>query len=457
VKAQETLRRPESGADPSDIKIPEVPAVSSDRPSDPKPPDTGFAVRPPDGTAKPPNSSNEAPLLIEAPPNPGGQPKVRPAAVDVDLPAVVAPPPIPGADDKKPGDSTKTPEAGEQFKATDPLADPDKKKADASRTGPAPRPMEDADKDKVELKPVIRTGGTADPSPPPIPGPPPEPKPDKTVEPPSIPKIDLTIPGPPPEPMTEKKPDRAPVVLPPKPDGDRPAAADTKDDIPTLVIPKTKPATATPETRKEEPPSIPKIDLTAPDPVKPPATPAAGPPAVSVPGSAPPTNPKKRDAYDEDWHTPRPGDTFVVLSQEYFHDARYAQALQAYNKDRRKAGEEFYRIPPPWVLEEQYPNLVPKGDKPDKPAVEAKPTGNIRFEPAAPVPSSGRPAPPPAGAATTVPSDEYRVLAKEGESIRDIAQKVLGSPGAWRKLWDLNPDVDPTQPIPTGTTLRVPR
>lgn len=459
IKAEESLRRPETIADrPPDVPIPAVPVVSSDRPPDLKTGTTGFAVRPPDGTAKPPRPTEEAPLLIEAPPSPGEKPTVKPAEV-IELPAVVAPP---DGEQKKPADATKKPGAGDQFKATDKLTDPDKKKSDDAGTGPAPRPTEDADKLEVELKPVIPTGGTAEP--PPIPGAPKDtdtvgPKPEtKKEEPPSIPKIDPTIPGPPPEPKPDTKTEVPSLVIPPN-TGDKPPAKDKKDEVPTLVIPKTKPRPAEPETKKEEPPSIPKIDLTAPDAVKPPAPPADGPPpVVSGPGRpAGPTDPKKKDAYDEDWHTPRPGDTFVTLSQEYFHDARYAQALQAYNKDRRKAGEEFYRIPPPWVLEDQYPNLVPKADKADRPPVEAKPTGDIKFEPAAPVGSSGRPAPPAAGGVTTAPSDEYRVLAKDGESIRDIAQKVLGSPNGWRKLWDLNPDVDPTQPIPAGTTLRVPR
>jgi nucleoid-associated protein YgaU len=73
--------------------------------------------------------------------------------------------------------------------------------------------------------------------------------------------------------------------------------------------------------------------------------------------------------------------------------------------------------------------------------------------------ATSRPAPPPAGTvpARTTPTDEYRVIAKDGEQIREVARKTLGDANAWRKLWDLNPDVDPTQPIPAGTTLRVPR
>jgi nucleoid-associated protein YgaU len=100
------------------------------------------------------------------------------------------------------------------------------------------------------------------------------------------------------------------------------------------------------------------------------------------------------------------------------------------------------------VLEEQFPNLV--GPKPEKPPLaEAKASDNVKFEsarsrPTAPPPSLGS-------------NDEYRVRTEGGESIRDIARKVYGNEDAWKKLWELNPDLDPTRAIPNGTTVRLGR
>ena len=129
---------------------------------------------------------------------------------------------------------------------------------------------------------------------------------------------------------------------------------------------------------------------------------------------------------------------------------KYARALEAYNKDRRRAGDKIVFVPPPYVLEEQFPNLIETSDRPSTP--EIRTTGNIKFEPAVARSPAPRPAPPAAGS-----NDEYRVTAETGESIRDIARKVYGSEEAWRKLWDLNQSIDPTRPIPSGTALRLGR
>ena len=111
------------------------------------------------------------------------------------------------------------------------------------------------------------------------------------------------------------------------------------------------------------------------------------------------------------------GDTYTLISQEYLHDTKYAAALEAYNKDRRKAGERIIRVPPPWVLEEQFPGLIGNTDKPAVP--EAKPTGNLKFEPVAPPTSGNRPAPPPAAHRIRHEHQRERRVPREERSRRD--------------------------------------
>ena len=67
---------------------------------------------------------------------------------------------------------------------------------------------------------------------------------------------------------------------------------------------------------------------------------------------------------------------------------------------------------------------------------------------------AGRSAPP---AATTKASDEYKVTKEAGETIREVARKALGDGNAWRRLYELNPGIDPTLPLPAGTIVRLPR
>jgi nucleoid-associated protein YgaU len=328
---------------------------------------------------------------------------------------------------------------GDDFRTADP------------KTSPGPLPTEVSGPKPAVKGPIVNVGGMD-----PVGAPPANPPVPKSDNPP-VPKIDLDLPALPPTPMPDRK-DDPPVVAPPKPD----AGPKKDDNVPVINLPKPP--------RTDDLPPLPKIDL--------------GPPAVTVPtGPAPtvdvpaapvvspgPTTPPvgpmstavapvKRDTFDEDWHTLRPGEDFAAVSREYYNSADYARALEAYNRDRR---EKFVRVPPPWVLEERFAGLIQKADSPAVP--EARPAANLKPEPAAPapapaVPTSRRPAPPPA--ATPVGSSanpgEYKVTAPNGETIREVAQKVFGNPNLWRRIGELNPDIDPTLTIPTGTSLRIPR
>ena len=422
-------------------------------------------------------------------------PVIKPAAPSTDVPSIVAPPPSPGTDTKKaaepstlvlppvpgadtkkqikaaepapdvglpaipivlpPSDKKKAAPEGDAFKATDPLT---KDKTKPRTTSPAPLPSDVTEKkEKPATGPVIRIGGI-ETMPPAAPIPdvptiaPPAATPVKKAEPaaaPMIPKIDLELP--PITPPDAKKEVTAPPVPPitvPGPNkNDPPVVVPGKDklsEVPTINLPDVSlphhPKGDSPKVPVNVPmgnliPSVPLPDLTIP-PV------GVAPPAV------------KKDNYEEDWHTWKTGDTFTLISQEFLHDTKYAAALEAYNKDRGKGGDRIIRVPPPYVLEEQFPHLINKTEKTETP--EVKTTSGLRFEPAEPIKPAGRstPASRRSGRHATRPVSRD---GRGGESIREVARKTLGDSNLWWKLGELNPSIDPSRPIPAGMAIKLPK
>jgi hypothetical protein len=446
---------------PVKTELPDVPDVNL--PAVKPPADTDKRVKP---TIFGSDKTDTEPAVIAPilPPNPDDKTK-KPVKVDdpPDLPPIDLR--IPAASDRKAPTDQKKPEVSDRFRSAGPVTRENDQPQDRTKgqTGPGPLPADMTEKDKPTGKDgrVIRTGA-ADPMPPappadmnPVVVTPPAPLPTgpaKMGEAPAVPDVPkLVDPVIPPGPMPMKTGD--PVVSPP---ADTPIV-----NAPSVVAPKEKPEAKTPEV-----PTI-KVDVKLPDaPPLPGDLPSAKlpsppidtnplPPIGPSPGAA---GPAKKTDYEEDWHTWRSGDTMALVSQEFFHDARYAAALEAYNKDRRSPGNNMIRVPPTWVLEEQFGHLIKadkeKADKTDRPErPETKPAGGINFEPAAPIASGRRPPPPPATPVSR--TDEYRVTAEE--SVRDVAHKALGDANAWRKLTELNPSIDPTLPIPAGTVLKLPK
>jgi hypothetical protein len=410
---------------------------------------------------------------IAPPPTPGPLPS------DINIPEIKAPagpvkkereytaPPAPGGDKWTLPDVPPTP--GEKNPGTGgPVIT-----IPGTRTGPptpGPKPAasgEDTFK-PVDVPPnprarptgVVPVGGTDTPTPP-----------EKKAGDPAGLKLDLDTPPAPPSPKKDGGPGAPKLDLdplpPPVPMGSAPTIPPVpglgeKDPAPLPATPML-PEVKTPEVKLPEGPpgiALPKIDV-GPAPMTPPTIdvrPApAGPmtPPIERGGPAPlppvgvgaPPEPAKKDSYEEDWHTPDNVSTYVGISNFYYKTPDYAKALEAYNRDRQKPGERIVRVPPTWVLDEKFPSLTGKDPK----AGAATP-GGLTFDKVEPA-GATRPAPAPAVAAGS--ADEYKVTAETGEKIKDIARKVYGDANAWRKLTDLNPNLDPTEPIPAGTTLRV--
>jgi hypothetical protein len=367
---------------------------------------------------------------------------------DVPSPPVDTPPPPLILPTVKSPDKKKVEPAEDIFKAQDPLIS-DKKKPDL---GPAPLATDvSGKKEKDTPMPVIRISAQDPPAPPPVPKiddiPPPPPVPAATKKDDPL-KLDLDLPPLPGSPTKKEKDD--PVVVPP-------IKSPMIPDVPTIPMKEKEIKAPEPGLPPVKIPDSPPITIDIPPmpmprmidtPPSPPTINLDPPPAVAAPKT------DKKDMYEEDWHQQRRDDTYTLISKEYYKSGDYAAALEAYNKDRRKAADGIIRVPPIWVLQEQFPNLI-EADKPERTNVpEVKTTGNVKFEPVTPTVSGVRPAPPPAVARS---NDEYKVPEGAGETIREVARKVYGNADSWRKIFDLNPGVDPTQPIPSGTTLRLGR
>ena len=166
----------------------------------------------------------------------------------------------------------------------------------------------------------------------------------------------------------------------------------------------------------------------------------------------------------------QPEDTsFDILSTRHYKSAKYAKALELYNRDHPLAKENLRSTPPklypggdvfipsPGVLETKYAAFV--GDRPTGPG-----PGPGSGQPVVGLPTVGTPMPlspnpsnpaadPPVGGAE---ARAYQVPAGKGQMLFEIAQQTLGNPVRWNEIYRLNPQIRPDQPIAPGTTLRIP-
>ncbi|MCE9534230.1 MAG: hypothetical protein K8T89_24385 [Planctomycetes bacterium] len=152
-------------------------------------------------------------------------------------------------------------------------------------------------------------------------------------------------------------------------------------------------------------------------------------PVIGVP--APKTEVRKDTEYDEDLHSIKPNETYKAISKTYYNSDAYAIALQRYNRDH-PGQADYVRIPPIWLLEKKYTaDIATTGTRAVNfsapPAVEAAPQNQAVY-----------------------------TVADNGEMLADIARKQLGSEESWKRIWELNPQVNPAKMLPGGTRLRMP-
>lgn len=168
---------------------------------------------------------------------------------------------------------------------------------------------------------------------------------------------------------------------------------------------------------------------------------------------------------EETYRCTKPNQTFRDIAKEKYNTDQYEKALLAYNRDHPRAtdalrgdspvlqaGQAVY-IPSASVLNHRYPHLVP--------GLTAGPAAPATA-PVAPAPmSSPAPAVPTIGVshssgASPAGARQYTVQA-DGETLWSIAKQTLGKNDRWPEISQLNAGLDTAQPLPVGTTLKLPQ
>jgi hypothetical protein len=158
--------------------------------------------------------------------------------------------------------------------------------------------------------------------------------------------------------------------------------------------------------------------------------------------------------HDMQTHQARNGETFASLSQNAYGDNKYANALQMYNRDygpnrtvtTLQAGQTVL-VPPLQFLQERYASAI-GGARSNITNVSVAP---VSINPPVPLPMNNNTPPLPTADATKT----YRVP-PEGQLMYAIALQTMGDGNRWSEIYRLNPNLQPLQPVPGGTMLRLP-
>jgi nucleoid-associated protein YgaU len=156
------------------------------------------------------------------------------------------------------------------------------------------------------------------------------------------------------------------------------------------------------------------------------------------------------ESYDEETYTCRPNESFKTISQTFFQTDRYERALFLFNRNHPlatnnlktdspvlQAGQPVY-IPPTRILEKYYSAAIS-----DSTATAAIPPLTAAVSETS-------------STAVRVDAAKTYHVAANGEMIRDVARRTLGNADLWPQIYALNPGIDPKDPVPPGTELRLP-
>jgi hypothetical protein len=314
----------------------------------------------------------------------------------------------------------------------------------------------------------------------PVPAVPTDPKPAAATPPPALPAVPTVVGGKPEEKPQPKPSDPPPALpappilqLPGGPADPKPAAASDPKTDPKPAEPKTTPIAPVIPAPTDPIPAPASVNPAGPTPVPSiPDLPAVGAPAA-LPGLKPiavtpepvpaaqvpkkdpsagtaaaltgvkpveepavrPAGDRTRTDFDVDLHDPKPEETYQTISKLYYGDAKYAEALRAFNQGLPLGRRAPVEVPPIWVLRKRY-----------APSIGSRPAGD---------PGPGVEWSSPVGRGES-PSPSTYTVPRTGMTMKDVAVDVFGTAQEWRQLWDLNPRIDPSAGLPAGTRLELP-
>lgn len=163
------------------------------------------------------------------------------------------------------------------------------------------------------------------------------------------------------------------------------------------------------------------------------------------------------DSFDEEIYRCRTGDSFARISQRFYQTDRYAQALEAFNRNHPQAGQavrqqpgslvvgQQIHIPPIAILRKRHAAVIP--EESDQPT---------RLTDAREERTSSRPTPKSGVDETGSRAREYTIDNPNGETMREIAEKLLGNANRWQEIAKLNPGFQPLLPIPATASIKLP-
>jgi hypothetical protein len=370
--------------------------------------------------------------------------------------AVAVVPPGGAASSEKEGKTASSPMAPGAPEAAlpmpEPLAPPPTLETKEGEKKPAPLPAPPAVVEEkpgpkpAELPPALPAAPAAVPEGPPmaaspVPMLPPAAPPaaPAVVSPAGPPEAALVKPAEIPLPKPEEVGVKPPAETAPPPAAD----AGMKTPMPAL------PAVVVPDRKDVLPASI----------EKPPS--AAAPVAVTPPVVARTAEPRSAttqpvvESYTEQEYTVKQGETFATISKAKYGSEEYAEALRRHNLDDmfrsvpldEKGGSikpgQIVSIPDLQFLERRYANLLPKLS----PLPEAK--LDPKLTRAAAIASAGK------TVAAVTEGPLYRVSAG-GQTMREVASKILGDGERWNQVLRLNPTFRSDYALPAGSILTLP-
>jgi hypothetical protein len=161
------------------------------------------------------------------------------------------------------------------------------------------------------------------------------------------------------------------------------------------------------------------------------------------------------ESFDEEIYRCRTGDSFARISQRYYQTDKYGPALEAFNRSHPQDGDAIRRqsaglaigqrvhIPPIAVLRKRHGTLIPEENQLPSPdareeRTSSRPRATQDFEENAPR------------------SRDYTVNNPNGETMREIAEKLLGNANRWQEIAKLNPGFQPLLPIPSTASIKLP-